>query len=201
MVTKLRNVAILIFDDVEILDFAGPYEVFNDASEITHPTAFNVYNLGISHSPIIGRGKFTVNPRYSIDDCPQADILIIPGGFGTRPLLKHEKLIQWIADQAQKVEILMSVCTGALLLAQAGVLQNCPATTHHGAFDHLQQLSPSTQVITDQRFVQSSDRVYTSGGISAGIDLSLYLLEKLAGAELCAQVIEEMEYRGYNFKG
>ncbi len=199
MATKLRNVAILVFDDVEILDFAGPYEVFNDASEITHPTAFNVYNLGISHSPIIGRGKFTVTPRYSIDDCPQADILIVPGGFGTRPLLKHEKLIQWIAGQSERVEVLMSVCTGALLLAQAGLLKNCPATTHHGAFEHLQQLSPSTKVITDQRFVQSSDWIYTSGGISAGIDLSLYLIEKLAGAELRAQIIEEMEYRGYDF--
>jgi len=100
---SLRNVAILVFDDVEILDFAGPYEVFNDAGEITTPTAFNVYNIGISNLPVIGRGKFMVTPRYSIDDCPQADILLIPGGFGTRPLLKHERLIRWIADQSQKV--------------------------------------------------------------------------------------------------
>jgi len=195
---KLRNVAILVFDDVEILDFAGPYEVFNGASEMTDPTAFYVYNLGISNYPIIGRGKFTVTPRYSIDNCPQADILIIPGGFGSRPLLKHEKLISWIADQSQKVEWLMSVCTGALLLAQAGLLKNCPATTHHGAFEHLQKLSPTTQVIKDQRFVQSSDRIFTSGGISAGIDLSLYMVEKLVGAEMRMEIISGMEYRGYD---
>lgn len=196
--TKLRNVAILVFDDVEILDFAGPYEVFNIASEMTTPTAFYVYNLGITNQPIIGRGKFTVTPRYSIDDCPQADILIIPGGFGSRPLLKHDKLIRWITDQSQRVEWLISVCTGALLLAQAGLLKNLPATTHHGAFEHFQMLSPTTQVIKDQRFVQSSDHIFTSGGISAGIDLSLYMVEKLVGPEMRLEVIKEMEYRGYD---
>jgi transcriptional regulator GlxA family with amidase domain len=195
--TKLRNVAILVFDDIEILDFAGPYEVFNCASECTSPTAFYVYNVGISNQPVIGRGKFTVTPRYSIENCPQPDILIIPGGFGTRPLLKHENLLSWIADQSQKVEILMSVCSGALLLAQAGLLKDSPATTHHGAFQQLQSISPSTQVIKDQRFVQASERIYTSGGISAGIDLALFLLEKLAGPETRAAVIEEMEYQWF----
>jgi transcriptional regulator GlxA family with amidase domain len=191
---RLRNVAILVFDDVEILDFAGPYEVFNDAGELTKPTAFNVYNIGISNQPVIGRGKFMVTPRYSITDCPQADILIIPGGFGTRPLLNHERLVRWIADQSQKVEWLLSVCTGALLLAQAGLLKDCPATTHHSAFDQLQQISPTTRIIKDQRFVQVSDRIFTSGGISAGIDLSLYLVEKLIGPETRAEVAAEMEY-------
>ncbi|MEM5775529.1 MAG: DJ-1/PfpI family protein, partial [Anaerolineaceae bacterium] len=191
-------VAILVFDDVEILDFAGPYEVFNDASELSKPVAFTVYNVGISNSPVIGRGKFTVTPRYSIDNCPQADILVIPGGFGTRPLLKHDKLITWIADQSRKVELLMSVCTGALLLAQAGLLRNCPATTHHGAFEELRTISPSTRVIEDKRFVQSSERIFTSGGISAGIDLSLFVVEKLTHADLRADVIEEMEYQGYD---
>jgi transcriptional regulator GlxA family with amidase domain len=193
--TSLRNVAILVFDDVEILDFAGPYEVFNDAAEKTHPTAFNVYNIGISNQPIIGRGKFTVTPRYSIYDCPQADILIIPGGFGTRPLLKHEELIAWIADQSQKVEWLMSVCSGALLLAKAGLLKNCPATTHHIVFDQLRQISPTTTVVKDQRFVQASERIMTPAGVSAGIDLALYMLEKLTSAETCSAVKEEMEYQ------
>jgi transcriptional regulator GlxA family with amidase domain len=194
----MRNVAILIFDDIEILDFAGPYEVFNGAGEMTNPSAFYVYNIGISGQPIIGRGKFTVTPRYSIDDCPQADILVIPGGLGTRPLLKHEKLIAWIADQSTKVEMLMSVCTGALLLAQAGLLKNRSATTHHGAFEQLKLISPTTNVVKDQRFVQSSDRIVTSGGISAGIDLALFLVEKMIGAEPCATVIAAMEYRGYS---
>jgi transcriptional regulator GlxA family with amidase domain len=194
--TNPRNVAILVFDDVEVLDFAGPYEVFNVASEMSQPAAFYVYIVGISDRPVIGRGKFTVTPRYSIDDCPQADILIIPGGYGTRPLLKHEKLLTWIADQAKKVEWLLSVCTGALLLARAGLLENCSATTHHGAFSELQQISPTTSIIRDQRFVQATERIFTAGGISAGIDLSLFMVEKLAGANTLDAVVEEMEYRG-----
>lgn len=195
--TNPRNVAILVFDDIEVLDFAGPYEVFNVASELVKPVPFYVYNVGISDRPVLGRGKFTVTPRYTIDDCPQPDILIIPGGFGTRPLIKHEKLIAWIAAQSNKVELLLSVCTGALLLAQAGVLAGCPATTHHGSYDRLAELSPTTQVIRDQRFVQSSSKIITSGGISAGIDMSLRVVENLLGSEALASVVEEMEYQWF----
>ena len=86
-----RNVAILVFDDIEILDFPGPYEVFNVAAEAVTPAAFYVYNVGVSLRPVIGRGRFTVTPQYSIESCPQADILVIPGGYGTRPLMKHEE--------------------------------------------------------------------------------------------------------------
>jgi transcriptional regulator GlxA family with amidase domain len=194
--SHLRNVAILVFDDIEILDFAGPYEVFNVAAQATTPSAFFVYNVGISHSPVIGRGRFVVTPSYSIDDCPQPDILIIPGGYGTRPLLKHEKLITWIHGQSSRVEWLLSVCTGALLLAHAGLLKNCTATTHHTAFEQLKQLSPSTNVVGDKRFVQAAPRIMTSGGISAGIDLSLHMVEMLVNAETRAAVVSEMEYRG-----
>ncbi len=194
MINNPRNVAIFVFDDVEVLDFTGPYEVFNVAADFTKPPAFYVYAVGIGARPVIGRGKFTVNPRYSMEDCPQADILVIPGGFGTRPLLNHERLISWIREQAGKVQWLLSVCTGALLLAKAGLLENRPATTHHGAFDHLQQLSPTTTVVKDRRFVQSTERILTSGGISAGIDLALHMVERLAGKETRLATVKEMEY-------
>jgi transcriptional regulator GlxA family with amidase domain len=190
-----RNVAILVFDDVEVLDFSGPYEVFNVAGEVRNPPPFYVYALGIADRPVLARGKFTITPRYTITDCPQADILVIPGGYGTRPLLKHPGLIAWIQDQAGKVEWLLSVCTGALLLAKAGLLEGCPATTHHAAFDHLQYLSPTTQIVKDQRFVESTPKILTSGGISAGIDLALHMVDRLVGPEAHAAVVEEMEYR------
>jgi len=189
-----RNVSILVFDDIEVLDFSGPYEVFNVASEAAAPSPFYVYSVGITDRPVQGRGKFTFTPRYSIKDSPQADVLIIPGGYGTRPLLKHEGLISWITKQAGKVEWLVSVCTGALLLAKAGLLKNCPATTHHTAFDRLQELSPTTTIVKDERFVQSSSNLLTAGGISAGIDVALDLVNKLAGAEVYTDVVEEMEY-------
>jgi transcriptional regulator GlxA family with amidase domain len=192
--TRLRNVAILVFDDIEILDFAGPYEVFNVASQTTTTPAFFVYTVGLAHRPVIARGRFTVTPSYTIDDCPQPDVLIVPGGYGTRPLLKHEKLITWIHGQSTRVEWLLSVCTGALLLAKAGLLKNCEATTHHTAFQELKEISPTTSLISDKRFVQASNRIMTSGGISAGIDLSLHMIEKLVDLETRAAVVSEMEY-------
>jgi transcriptional regulator GlxA family with amidase domain len=190
-----RTVAILVFDDVEVLDFAGPYEVFNVAADLSSPPPFYVYAVGISDRLVLARGKFTVTPRYTIHDCPQPDILLIPGGYGTRPLLNHTGLIAWIRDQATRVEWLLSVCTGALLLAKAGLLEACPATTHHSAFDQLQHLSPTTRIVKDQRFVEATPKIMTSGGITAGIDLALHMVEKLAGPEVHAGVVDEMEYR------
>jgi len=189
-----RNVAILVFDDVEVLDFAGPYEVFNVASEVTSPPPFYVYAVGISDRPAVARGRFVVSPRYTVFDAPQASILVIPGGYGTRPLINHERLIGWIREQAGKVDYLLSVCTGALLLAKAGLLEGRPATTHHTAFDRLAGLSPSTNVQKDKRFVQSTDRIFTSGGISAGIDLALHVVDRVAGPQVRQLVVEEMEY-------
>lgn len=193
-----RTVAILVFDDVEVLDFAGPFEVFNDANGAISPSPFYVYTIGITEKPVIAKGKLLITPQYAMDKAPQADILIIPGGYGTRPLLKNEPLLSWIRDQAGKVELLLSVCTGALLLAEAGLLKDCIATTHHSAFDYLRLLSPTTKIEESKRFVQSANNIYTSGGISAGMDLSLYIVEKLVGPEVHSAVIEEMEYKWHS---
>jgi transcriptional regulator GlxA family with amidase domain len=189
-----RNVAILIFDDVEVLDFAGPHEVFTVAGDMIRPTPFYLYEVGLTHGPILARGRLLATPRYTIADCPDPDILVIPGGLGTRPLLKDERLIAWIADMASKVELLLSVCTGALLLAKAGLLAGKRATTHHGAFEQLTALSPTTEIALEARFVESTKKIVTSGGISAGIDMSLSVVEKLLGEKALATVIEEMEY-------
>ena len=189
-----RNVAILVFDEVEVLDFSGPYEVFNVACGAASPQPFYVYTVGITGQSVQARGRFTVTPRYSIENCPQADILIVPGGFGTRPLIKHDGLISWLTDQSEKAEWLLSVCTGALLLAKAGLLQNASATTHHTAFEQLMELSPTTKIEKDKRYVRSTAKIFTSGGISAGIDLALHMVEILAGPEVHAAVIDEMEY-------
>jgi transcriptional regulator GlxA family with amidase domain len=189
-----RNVAILIFDDVEVLDFAGPHEVFTVAGDMVRPSPFYVYEIGLSNSPILARGRLLVTPRYSIENCPKPDILVVPGGMGTRPLLKHDRLLAWIVEQSGRAELILSVCTGALLLAKAGLLAGLEATTHHGAFDLLAELSPSTRVQRDKRFVESSERIVTAGGISAGIDAALHIVEKLVGEKARDVVVEEMEY-------
>jgi transcriptional regulator GlxA family with amidase domain len=191
-----RNVAILVFDDVEVLDFAGPFEVFNVASELLRVDKFPpffVYTVGLTGETIVARGNLRVQPHYSIDNCPQADLMIIPGGYGARRLVKHPQLLEWLQAQAAQLEHLMSVCTGAFVLAQAGLLAHLPATTHHTAFDILQDLSPSTTVVRNQRFVDNGS-ILTSGGISAGIDMSLAVVEQLLGKESADIVRKEMEW-------
>jgi len=189
-----RNVAILVFDDVEVLDFTGPHEVFTVAGDLIRPQPFYVFEVGVSTAPVLARGRLLVSPRYAIDACPAPDILIVPGGLGTRALLRHERLLAWIVEASAKAELLLSVCTGALLLAKAGLLAGLEATTHHGAFDLLAALSPSTRVNRVNRFVETTERIVTSGGISAGIDMSLHVVERLLGAQARATVVEEMEY-------
>jgi transcriptional regulator GlxA family with amidase domain len=177
-----------------VLDFAGPFEVFSvAAAEMPRqPFApFFPYTVGVARGAISTRGGLAVTPRYTLDDCPGPDILIVPGGEGTRRLLKHDRLLAWLALQAERVEILASVCTGALVLAQAGLLTGRRATTHHGAFDQLAAIDPSIAVVRDARFVMDG-KVWSSGGISAGIDMSLAMVKALLGED--RPVTEEMEW-------
>jgi transcriptional regulator GlxA family with amidase domain len=189
-----RTVAILVFDDVEVLDFAGPYEVFNVAGELGEGHPFSVFSVGLTGAPAVGRGGFTVQPTYSIDDAPPPDVLVVPGGAGTRPLLQDEQLLAWVRERAAEVELLVSVCTGALVLGAAGLLERRPATTHHGAYDELAALSPTTQVVRGQRFVRSAETILTSAGVSAGVDASLHAVQLLTDQETRDRTVAEMEW-------
>jgi len=193
MTTVERAVGILAFDDMEVLDYAGPYEVFNVAGEVS-AGAFRTYGIGVGAGPQVGRGGFAVVPPASLADAELPDILVVPGGAGTRPLLREPEVLAWVARAAEQAELVLSVCTGALVLAAAGVLDDARATTHHDAFGELAALAPRIEVASGERFVQNSDRVWTSGGISAGIDLSLHIVELLAGEQTRAAVVEEMEW-------
>src|SRR5262249_43351799 len=139
MSDRQRNVAILVFDQVEVLDFAGPYEVFNVTAELNDPAPFNVYTVAESTTPIRTRGQLSINPNYNIFQMPPAEILVIPGGFGSRALLRKPHLIDWLRAEAEKVEVLISICTGALVLAKAGLLSELTITTHH---ENLSELKP-----------------------------------------------------------
>jgi transcriptional regulator GlxA family with amidase domain len=192
--TKPYNIAIFIFDDVEVLDFAGPFEVFNIAGDVIDPTPFNTYTVAVSAEPVKARGLLSINPHFTIDNCPPPDVLLIPGGVGTRPLLKDPLVLEWLKAQSEKVELLLSVCTGALVLGQAGLLAGLSATTHHTTFDLLRELSPTTNVIENQRFVDNG-RIITAGGVSAGIDMALYVARKFLGEAQVDLIIKEMEYQ------
>lgn len=191
--TQPRNVAILIFDEVEILDFCGPYEVFGVTGKRDESKPFNVYTVAEERRPIIARNHLSINPQYTLLDCPRSHILLVPGGFGTRREMHNSNLINWIKERSQQAELLLSVCTGALLLAKAGLLEGLAATTHHGAIDLLRQVAPNTQIKADERFVDNGS-VILSAGISAGIDMSLYAVAKLLGEQQATETAEYMEY-------
>jgi len=194
MSDKQRNVAIFIFDDVEVLDFAGPFEVFNVTGEVTDLVPFNTYTVALTEEPIKARGKLSINPHYSIDSCPTPDIILLPGGDGRRRLMKDERVLSWIATHVDNLEKLLSVCTGAFYIAHSGLLNGLSATTHHGAFSEFKETFPNIELIEDRRYVENG-KIITAGGISAGIDMSLYVVAQLLGEEKLALTLEEMEWQ------
>ncbi len=188
-----RNVAILIFDAMEVLDFAGPFEVFSVAGEVNDPSPFTVFTVAETAAPVKARGGLSVNPRYTIHDCPPPHILLIPGGWGTRALMNNTVVVGWVKAQAERVECLLSVCTGALVLARAGLLDGLGATTHHTALDLLRKEAPTATIYENRRYVDNG-KVITSAGVSAGIDMALYVVAKLLGDEAAQSTLREMEY-------
>lgn len=187
----VRNLALLIFDDVEVLDFCGPFEVFSVANRFAE-RAFNVFTVA-ERSPVIARNGLSVNSHYALADCPRPDILLMPGGQGTRAEMHNAPLVEWIKKTAGNAELVLSVCTGALLLAKAGLLEGLEATTHHGAIELLRQVAPNTTVHSDRRFVDNG-RVICSAGIAAGIDMSLHVVGKILGEEVAMKTSRQMEY-------
>jgi len=190
---KTRNVAILIFDEVEVLDFCGPFEVFSVTGRRDNLEPFNVYTVAEAKRPVLARNKLSVNPSYSIADCPQPDILLVPGGFGTRREMHNASIIDWIKNCACSGELILSVCTGALLLAKAGLLDGLSATTHHGAIELLKEIAPNTKVLDDQRVVDNG-KIILSGGVAAGIDMSFYVVSRLLGSSFAEEAAQYMEY-------
>ena len=190
---RRRNVAILIFDDVEVLDFCGPFEVFSATAETIRPAPFNVYTVAETRRPVIAINNLSVNPAYALSDCPPPDILLVPGGHGTRKQMKNIVLLDWIKQRAGEVELLLSVCTGALLLGKAGLLDGLVATTHHSALALLKEVAPKATVTDTQRIVDNG-KIIVSAGISAGIDMSLHVVQKLLGKALAAETAAYMEY-------
>jgi transcriptional regulator GlxA family with amidase domain len=193
-----RTIGIYIFDNVEVLDFAGPYEVFTCATRVAGKLApggeapFRVRTISASRAPVIARAGLELRPESDFGDCGEIDVLIIPGGVVGAELGRPD-VIAWIAGMARASELTASVCTGALLLAEAGLLDDQPATTHWEDLDELRQGWPQVEVRGERRWVDNG-RVVTSGGISAGIDMSLHLVERLAGRELAVRTARQMEY-------
>ena len=189
-----QNVAILIFDDVEVLDFAGPFEVFAVTDELCGHEPFHTFTVALTPATVRARNGLKIVPDFALERCPAPHVLIVPGGAGTRRLLKNPALHEWLRLRAHRAEIVMSVCTGSLVLASAGLLDSLRATTHHENFAELRRLAPRTEVVEGERFIDNG-KILTTAGISAGIDCSLHVVTRLLGAEAAAATIRHLEYR------
>jgi transcriptional regulator GlxA family with amidase domain len=194
---KRRTVGITIFDDVEVLDFCGPFEVFSVARppgrEEDDARLFNVITLAATPEVVRARYGLRVLPDYTLDDHPPLDLLIVPGGRGTRRERRNGRLLDWIAQQSTRMELIASVCTGAFLLAECGLLDGKRATTHWGSVDAMRDTYTNVELVENTRVVDEG-RVLTAAGISAGIDLSLHLVARLHGADVAAWTARHMEY-------
>lgn len=176
-----------------MLDFAGPFEVFGVTGRRGDATPFNVVTVAERPGVILARNGLAVTPTYSFADCPQPDVLVVPGGYGTRREMHNESVVDWIRTQSARAEVILSVCTGALLLARAGLLAGLEVTTHHTALDLLAETAPDAIVRADQRFIDN-ERIVTAAGISAGIDAALHVVGRLLGEAHARETAAYMEY-------
>jgi transcriptional regulator GlxA family with amidase domain len=187
------RVAILIFDDVEVLDFAGPFEVFGVARTASGALACEVITVALAPGEIVARNGLKVVPHCTVADLGVADILVIPGGMGTRREATNPAMLDFIQSASAAASLTLSVCTGSLLLGAAGLLVGLSATTHRDAMDELRALNCGAKIYPDARIVDNG-RIITSAGISAGIDAALYAIARLFGEPSAAESARYMQY-------
>jgi len=193
-----RKVGILVFPDVEVLDFCGPFEVFSvtrldEERRRQDPSPYEALIIAENPGVVVATGGLKVVPDHSLEDCPPLDVLVVPGGWGTRREMMNDRLIAWVAERAREVATLTSVCTGSLLLGKAGLLDGKRATTHWRVLEEMQERFPAVTVIDDQHVVEEGD-LLTSAGISAGIDMALRVVARHHGEEVARATARHMEY-------
>ncbi|HKG29404.1 MAG TPA: DJ-1/PfpI family protein [Thermomicrobiales bacterium] len=194
-----RNVGILIFPDVEVLDFCGPFEVFASTSLPPQTDGdpetrlFEVFTIAERAELVACRGGLLVQPNHTLDDHPPLDLVVIPGGYGTLREQENPVILDWITRQRRTGALTTSVCTGAFLLGAAGLLDGLRATTHWTTIDGLRTHLPATDVLADVRIVDEGE-IITSAGVSAGIDMALHVVRRLHGPEVARRTARDMEY-------
>ncbi len=191
------TVGVVIFDDVEVLDFAGPFEVFSVAGRQGSPNPDEVvmkaFTIAQSDQVVHARGNLLIQPHFTFENHPPLDVLVVPGGFGTRREIDNPVMIDWLSKVSATPSLRTSVCTGSFLLGKIGLFDGRKATTHWASLDRMEETFPKVQVIRDVRWVDEGD-VVSSAGISAGIDMSLHVVERLLGREVAEKTARNMEY-------
>lgn len=191
----MRQVGIVVFDDVEVLDFAGPFEVFSLTEDEAGNKLFQARLWGLRPGPVRARNGLNVVPDGVFDAAGPLDLLLVPGGYGAeKTAILETAFLAWLARVRASTPLVASVCTGAFLLAEAGLLDGLSATTHHRDFDEFEARWPRTTLIRDKKWVDEGTTV-TSGGISSGIDMALHLVARLVGREAARRTAVRMEYR------
>jgi transcriptional regulator GlxA family with amidase domain len=193
-----KRVGIVLFENVEVLDFCGPFEVFsvtrlNEERRREEPSPFEVILIAEKNASVTTTGGMKVIPDHTFESCPKLDILVVPGGWGTRKELKNPVMLNWLRIRASAVETLTSVCTGSILLGFAGLLDGRRATTHWGSLDWMRESFPAVTVEYDKHVVEDGS-VLTSAGISAGIDMALKVVERYCGEAIARETAKYMEY-------
>ena len=193
-----KLVGIVMFEDIEVLDFCGPFEVFsttrlNENKRQEEMSPFEVLLIAEKSNPAVTSGGMKVIPDHTFESCPKLDILVVPGGWGTRTELKNSAMLNWLRLRASEVETLTSVCTGSMLLGFAGLLDGHHATTHWRSLDWMRESFPAVTVEYDQHVVEDG-RIFTSAGISAGIDMALKVVARYCGEATAQATAKHMEY-------
>ncbi len=183
----------MLFEKAELLDFAGPYEAFSSARYEDGTKCFNTFTVGEKKGDITSNNGLVCGVDYDFDDAPDIDVLVVPGGQGTRVEIDNPVAIDWIKSVAENAELMTSVCTGSFLMAQAGLLDGKKATSHWGSIERMRETFPNTEVLEQVRFVDDGF-VVSSAGVSAGIDMSLHVIERLCGRDAAASSARLMEY-------
>ena len=193
-----RRIGIVLFDEVEVLDFCGPFEVFsvtrqNEERRREEMSPFEMVLVAEADRPVITSGGMKVQPDTTFERCPALDILTVPGGWGTRREMTNPAMLAFVTARAAQVELLTSVCTGALILGRAGLLDGLRATTHWRSLELMQELCPQVTVDRESHVVDQG-KVITSAGISAGIDMALLVVKRYCGETVARTTARHMEY-------
>jgi transcriptional regulator GlxA family with amidase domain len=181
------HIGILLFDGVEELDAVGPWEVLAAWARYFPDDGYDVSCLSRSGDQVAAAKGLVIGAHHSFADAPTYDVLLHPGGQGTRPLMVDESHLDWVGAQRAEVPLMTSVCTGSLVYAAAGLLRDRPATTHWGSLELLAETDPTIEVRAEDRFVDDGD-IITSAGVSAGIDMALHLVKRLVNADRAREV-------------
>ena len=196
------SVAVVLTDGATVIDFAGPWEVFDDVmvdgrgSSHDDMMPFELYTVGDRKAPVVTSGGMTIVPQFTFDDAPTPRVVVVGAQSGS------PKMIAWLQKVAADphTDVVMSVCTGAFKLAKAGLLDGKPATTHHEFYDQFAKQFPRVRLARGLRFVRSDTHIFTAGGLTSGIDLALHIVELYFGQGVAQKTASYMEYQGTGWR-